>query len=313
MDVTGRSIFHKKYGEGKVISLEDARIRVDFNGGERLFACTDAFVRLISGDDELITYLINYINDIESKTRELRSERLAMIERQLKERRTDAQENSGNCGECYNLAVNAVYCDGGRNDNAVGFNGVCSDSVLEQNVNATDGRWCTKHDCRCGVYAMEKGTAIRRELDRLMEDGGFVCPESRMLRDWVVSEGVDNDRRPRNLNIDEGKICVLTTVDPQDNEEDRYIFAIYIIGSIDKDINGIARVWADSRCRYAFSPEDAKKMKFWDFFPDEDEWGNDRFILLDDIVCETIIKTAYDLTGEEALKAMLYTFRETEG
>ena len=181
MDIKGQKILHKKFGEGIIKALEEDRIRVEFSGTDRLFACSEAFIRMISAEDELISYLNDYITDVENRNTELKANRLAELEKQLRERKTDFAESKEINRDCYNIAVDAVYCDGGRSENCVGFNGVCSDSVLEQNVNANDGRWCTKHECRCGVYAEERSTAVRRELDRLMEDGGFVCPESRML------------------------------------------------------------------------------------------------------------------------------------
>lgn len=311
MEIKGKKILHKKFGEGIIKALEEDRIRVEFGGRDRLFACSEAFIRMIRAEDGLISCLNDYIADVENRNTELKANRLAELEKQLRERQTDFAESKEINRDCYNIAVDAVYCDGGRSEDCVGFNGVCSDSVLEQNVNANDGRWCTKHECRCGVYAEERSTAVRRELDRLMEDGGFVCPESRMLRDWVISEGVDNDRLPRRLNIGEGKLCVLTTVEPGDEEENRYIFAMYIIDNIDEDINGVARVWADSRFKYAFTPKQAPKMKFWAFFAEEEEsWGKDKFILLDDEVCITILEAALELTEDPSVKAMLACYRE---
>ena len=86
---------------------------------------------------------------------------------------------------------------------------------------------------------------------------------------------------------------------------------MYIIDNIDEDINGVARVWADSRFKYAFAPKQASKMKFWAFFAEEEEsWGKDKFILLDDEVCITILEAALELTDDPSVKAMLACYRE---
>lgn len=316
MDITGKSVRHKKFGTGSITAINSDTISINFNGKERKFALNGVFISLLVGNDETVELLKQCVSDNESKIYAEKCERLSQIENKISKARAvlshnnQRQESSG-----FDIAVNLVYCDGGKNESTIGFNGVCSDDVLEENVSSADDRWCTQRDCRCGVYAENKSTATRRELDRLMEDGGFVCPESRLLRDWVICAGTENDRTPRRLNTSCGRLCVLTTVEKGSSEDKRCIFALYIIENIDEDINGISQLWAESYYRYTFSPEHAAKMLFWDFAQggDEPEWGDDRFIYLNNEISLKILTGAAELTGDKKLYAMLDYYKDING
>lgn len=316
MELNGKELFHKKFGKGIIKSCSENTVIIDFNGSERKFALNSIFIKLIKGDAKLISYIGEIVNNIESKTEKERSEKIAHIERKLAHAKAlNNRKDVFKTDDRLNIAVNAVYCDGGKNESSMGFNGICSDAVLEENIGASDGRWCTKHNCRCNIYGENKSTSTRIELERLMEDDGFVCHESRMLRDWVIVAGTDNNRVPRRLDTSNGKLCVLTTVAKGDVEDSRCIFALYIIENIDEDINGISQLWAESYYRYAFSPDIAKKLCFWDFVKTEGEpeWGNDKFICLSNDICINIVKKAAELTGDNRLNAILDYYMELNG
>ena len=89
MDIKGQKILHKKFGKGIIKALEEGRIRVEFNGTDKLFACSEAFIRMISAEEELINYLNDYVADVENRNSELKANRLAELEKQLRERQPD--------------------------------------------------------------------------------------------------------------------------------------------------------------------------------------------------------------------------------
>ncbi|GEM_PF-4314973 len=316
MELKGRELLHKKFGSGIIEKSDDKYIWINFDGKIRKFAFNSVFTGLILGENEIIGYINSHVSELEHKNEAVRADRIYKPEEELEEARNNAtDENISKADSVFNIAVNAVYCNGGKTKECIGFNGVCGDDVLEVNVNAGDGRWCTKQDCRCSIYMENKSRAARMELDRLMEDDGFVCYESRMLRDWVIVAGTDNNRGPRILNTCEGKLCVLTTLENGCDEAQRYIFAMYIIESIDEDINGISRLWAESYYKYAFTPDTARKMLFWSFADNGGEpyWGEDKFICLDNKICQNILKKSVELINDGRLKAMLDYYMDLNG
>jgi hypothetical protein len=304
MDFKGMELRHKKFGKGIVEQLDENYISVSFSDKVRKFACNSVFAGMIECDASLAEYISDIANDKQVKNELKKQEDMCRLEKTIK--RTESISQSDDKSNTYNICVNAVYCDGGKGESCVGFNGVCSDEVLEDNVNSEDERWCTNRECRCSIYLESKSKSTRLELDRLMEDDGFVCHESRLLRDWVVVAGTDNDRLPVKPNTSAGKLCILTTVENGCDEEQRYIFAVYVIENIDEDINGIQRLWAESRYRCAFAPKIAKKLQLWDFLGDrEPEWGADRFISVDDKIAVEILKKAVELGAGNDAQAIL--------
>ena len=68
-----------------------------------------------------------------------------------------------------------------------------------------------------------------------MSEGGFVCYESAMLRDWrafagYVQIGKNKGTPFKLLKVQPYSLCILTTRDPDsENESDRYIFAVFLV------------------------------------------------------------------------------------
>lgn len=302
MELKGRELLHIKYGKGVIEAADSEHIWIRYGKVVRQFALNDVFAKTISGD----ALLIEYIRDIAKKNSSASKEHIQQVAEQLK-RKTDTVDK--NESSAFNLIVNCVYCDGGKTQDCPGFNGICSDEVLAENVNATDNRWCTNKECRCGIYEENKSKATRQELERLMEDGGYVCPESRLLRDWVINAGTYNNRAPRHIDTAEGKLCVLTTLENGSEEKDRYIFAMFIIESISNDVNGVEQIWADSRFRCTFPEETARKLRLWDFTGEEYDFSADSFALADDEVCGEILKRAAEITDNSVVRAIAEYFR----
>jgi hypothetical protein len=299
-------------------SFDDKYITMRFSNTVKKFAAyTPVFLSLVSGDDEVLTHLREIVEAAQTEEKK-RAEENKRVRAEAKnvpvEKPADTEAKPVvNNGSAKNIGVSVVYCDGGKNNERLGFNGICSDYVIEHNTDADDGRWCSDPDCHCNIYMTEKSKATRIALERLMEDDGFVCHESRLLRDWLVLADTEDDRTPRRLDTGAGKLCVLTTIESGSDESSRCIFAIYMIESVDEDVNGISQLWAESYYRYAFAPEIASQLCFWDFVETEEDepgWGKDKFRYLDDAVCVSILEKAIELTGENTLKGMLDYFKE---
>ena len=100
---------------------------------------------------------------------------------------------------------------------------------------------------------------------------GFICYESQMLRDWKAMAGiVQNGERkgqPMHLNqVQPNSLCILTTRDPYSTEDQRYIFAAFLVddtyGGDDLDEGFVT---TRSEFRLQLSPEEAHKMLFWNY------------------------------------------------
>ncbi|NBL00780.1 MAG: hypothetical protein EOM50_22835 [Erysipelotrichia bacterium] len=109
----------------------------------------------------------------------------------------------------------------------------------------------------------------RSQLDDICNNGGFVCYESQMLREWKALAGVvqtgAKKGQPMKLNqVQNNSLCVLTTRDPNSNENERYIFGVFLVDqTYEGDYLDEGYVTTRSKYRIKFSPREAYKMLFW--------------------------------------------------
>ena len=164
------------------------------------------------------------------------------------------------------IAFKLNYCDGGKNSERIGFCGICSDSVIKYNIKIKNRRWCSNEGCPCRQYLDKK--ISREDLDENWEDeigGDFTCYESQALRDWYFYAGHNSDGTPRAIRqAKTGHLCIFTTVKPNMPEDSRMIVAMFIIGKV-AEINDdyAGYVGANEDYCLEFSPNEARKMKFW--------------------------------------------------
>jgi hypothetical protein len=168
-----------------------------------------------------------------------------------------------------NIAFKCNYCDGGASNKSVGFNGVCSDAIIYNNIEVEHRTWCCSEDCSCPRYL--NGEITREELEEMCKDGGFICYESQMLRDWKAMAGIvqNGDRKGHPMHLSQvqpNSLCILTTRDPYFTEDERYIFAAFLVddtyGGDDLDEGFVT---TRSEFRLQLSPKEAHKMLFWNY------------------------------------------------
>ena len=82
----------------------------------------------------------------------------------------------------YNIAFKCNYCDGGKSDYSVGFNGVCSEELIKNNIEIEHRTWCRSNDCPCNKY--HNSQINYKQLNEVYHNGDMVCYESTMLKDW---------------------------------------------------------------------------------------------------------------------------------
>jgi hypothetical protein len=122
-------------------------------------------------------------------------------------------------------------------------------------------------------------------LDDIVADGGFVCYESQMLRDWKAMAGIvqngDRKGQPMHLsNVQTNSLCILTTRKPNSTEEDRFIFAVFLVDqTYDGDDLDEGYVSTKSKYKLKLTSEQAHQMPFWRYHanknqPEEVVWSS---------------------------------------
>jgi len=185
-----------------------------------------------------------------------------------------------------NIVFKCNFCDGGKSEQQIGFNGICSDETISYNIKEHRGQ-CMDSPCYC--YHNKK--ISRKELDASCENARGVCYESRMLSDWKASAGFykKGEKRDTPKAIREAKVdslCVLTTLIPngpvKTPEEDRCIFAVFFVDNLcEGDEKQAGYVCTKSQYKIKLSLQQAQRLRFWDYYvnidserPEIPKWGS---------------------------------------
>lgn len=212
-----------------------------------------------------------------------------------------------------NAAYKANYCDGGE---AGWFKGPCSLECRKLNCSRTGKTFCrTNSICK----RVLDGLSSEEEVQEAFEHN-YLCYESRMLIDYRIYAGRNDDGSVRGWSLDKDRLVVLTTVKPNMKEVDRVIFGVFLVEkSYDKGVDeAFATSYPD--CRIALTKEEAEEMKYWDYKTGNKgdrpiQWteGLERFLtdeecatLLRDIV--KVIEKRNDIEQTNYAKAFLKRF-----
>ncbi|VDN47260.1 conserved protein of unknown function [Petrocella atlantisensis] len=269
MDIKGQEVTHKIFGQGTIIEFNKSTITVSFSVGEKKFKIPEAFGPFLQAiDDGFSLYVKSLKKEIEN---------IEAIEKEIKIKEADIKRNNEikEKPKGYkklaraNIAFKCNFCDGGKSDKQVGFDGVCSDSIIHNNIEVEHRTWCSSENSACLDYY--KGEISREELDAKCNDGGFVCYESQMLREWKALAGIvqNGDRKgePMKLHqVQNNSLCVLTTRNPETTERERFIFAVFLVDdTYEGDNMDEGYVSTTSKYKLKLSPVEAEKMLFWNY------------------------------------------------
>ena len=275
MEILGQIVYHKKYHKGVVISQTEEQITIAFDTCELKFRYPTAFKQfLVLADTELQERLMDEINEEAKKVAAL-NEKNIVATRPI----TPIQTKRKLRVERPNIAFKCNYCDGGKSSSAIGFNGVCSDRVIVNNIEVERRTWCCSEDSPCfGYYC---GDLTRAQLEDGFRDSGYVCYESQMLRDWkamagIVQKGERKGQPMRLKNVQPSSLCVLTTRLPKSTEAERMIFAVFLVDeSYDGDDFEEGFVSTQSKYKISLSMGEAEKMLFWRYHANENNPGKE--------------------------------------
>lgn len=314
INLINQKVRHKVFGDGVILSLDKSYLVVEFPIGQKKFIYPDAFDGFLSVEDSGAASEIRHEIEAEKQRKE-------QARKQASDSLLPAPAVSPATGRHKtlrkppraNIAFKCNFCDGGRSSEQVGFHGVCSDSVIHNNIAVEHRTWCTADDCPCLQYY--NGEISRKELDALCTDGGFVCYESQMLRDWRALAGVvqngEHKSKPMTLRkVQQNSLCVLTTRDPGSDEKARYIFAVFLVDeSYEGDGQEEGYVSTGSKYKIKLSPSEAHTMLFWNYHANSNQpeiaaWNSGLHRYFDDEQAATILQDICKVktgTQDEAL------------
>jgi hypothetical protein len=304
VNIIGQYVTHKSFGIGKIIGYANNLIAVSFPIGEKKFILPDAFGTFLYATDSSFSEYIEVMKSDKEKSY------LEEKEKKLEELKSTAINKSKTYSNSYkkpfqaNIAFKCNYCDGGKSDKQVGFQGVCSDEVIHNNIAIDKRTWCSSDDSTCLDYF--NGDISREELDELCDEDGFVCYESQMLRDWRALAGIvqNGDRKGERMKlhqIERNSLCILTTRNPRSKESDRYIFAVFLIDDIyEGDSENEGYVSSSSKYRLKLSPNEAQKMLLWNYHanqkkPEKATWSSGLHRYFNDDIAVQILSDIVEL------------------
>jgi len=270
MNIQGQVVTHKAFGKGTVLSTDCNHIVISFaKVGEKTLQFPDVFISFLKADDVTFSQYVEGL--IEGKQQQEKKERERKeLEYQKHNQAFDKKVKAGYKKMARaNIAFKCNFCDGGRSDKQVGYHGVCSDPIINNNIEVEHRTWCSSDNSACFNYF--NGKISREALDNICEDEGLVCYESQMLRDWKALAGIvqNGDRKgePMKLHqVQRNSLCVLTTRNPGSRESERYVFGVFLVDdTYEGDGEDAGYVSTSLKYKLKLSPKEAQKILFWNY------------------------------------------------
>ena len=316
-ELIGRKVIHKTLGEAIVVSISNDRIDIEMTetGEVKTFMFPNAFKSFLTAKDDDIQKAVMQLltkktrsdrkieDEMNRAAQELRSALILLNtgSHKPKESSTAPNRNASTRtpskkNHYYSAAFKCTYCDGGSSEDSIGFRDLCSDSNIRNNI-LSKRNWCNTGELCMGRYIGKYTRSEYVEASKHLER----CYESKMLCEWKASAGTINHGRRAGtpIKMDKtapDKLAVLTTRLPGAREEERIIFAVFIIRlAYDGDTNESGFVLSDPDCRIELKPAEAKKMLFWNYHSNEGnlesiKWGTGLYRYLDDIEALQILR-----------------------
>ena len=328
-----KKVIHKTYGDGRIIKFEDNIVTVEFSEKTTTFRYPDTFAKYLIFADEETQSEVKILADESvakkeaekrakeaAKAEEIRRHFARMMAEENKKHKLSAAELKNK--EHGNLAFKANFCDGGASSSCIGFKGVCSPEQIKYNIEKEKRAWCSNEGSPCGRYY--RGMITYEDLLDMHKES-FVCYESRMLTEWRADAGEDlsssgTGKARRITSAKQNGLAVLTTMFTDTTE--RVIFGVFITGVVDEgDDLSAGYVKADPEYTIELTPEEAKQLKFWDYYknagnPDSIQWGTGLYRYLSNDVCLKILSKIVEIkSGAEKAHAekVLAHYRTLKG
>jgi len=315
LEFIGEVIKHKVFGIGKITEFKDDFIKIKFDDieEEKDFIYPDSFDSYLVLKNELLSkqvedeLVIFRKKEAERafKAEELKKDTIRlklMTEVKNNIKKSAAKKNAAKKIDS-NIAFKCNYCDGGSNNENIGYKAVCSDEIINQNINNAKNKWCSDPESACYQYL--QGNISREELNLKYNENKNICYESQMLNQWRGFPGISN-----NSN----NLALLTTKLPKEKEKDRLIFAVFLIQEYKESDNEIeGYLVASKKYRIELSMDESKKLKFWDFYfnlknPEKIANNSGLYRYFTDIQAAQVLKTICEIKKGSCDEALSIDF-----
>ncbi len=302
MELCGQLVSHQALGTGEIVDFSNYCVTVVFQDGSRKrFAYPSAFESFLEADNRSFQLQIQQDQRTELKEqvkRDLAKEELAAQARaiafEVKAQKSHSKGNSRKTEHESNIAFKCNYCDGGKSTAMVGYAGVCSDAVIKHNTSGARRTWCRESPCQQYVDS----NISRAELEASYDRQEFVCYESRMLQEWrtypgLVQNGANKGKPIALRQVMSNSLALLTTRLPSAKDEDRFVFAVFLIDKAGTREEGY--VGANPKYRLQLSLEEARELRFWDYYsnpnkPEKIIFGSGLHKYLTDVQAAQVLK-----------------------
>ena len=323
MNLLKKEVIHKTLGVGHVVSFAGKIITVQFGERSMKFSFPSIFNDILRMKDPALQQEIKELCDSENYSiNRQQEERMSEFEQRFAAS-ADAKANKSKRTKKYkdnnNVAIKCSYCDGGRSDQSFGYKGICSDEVLHQNVSVIKRPWCSSAECECKRYTL--GSINRAELEKMNQSGKFICYESGLLKDWVASSGrvqrdKRNDKPKKTVSTRVNRMCILTTKQPSELEQERKVFAAFLISEVESgDGKEEGNMHAHPDYRIELTAAEAEQVHFWAFHKNKTKldmpfWGSGLIRYLTDAQSINILKAMMEAAAEPEKKAHILEMLE---
>ncbi len=313
MQLIGNGVIHKVFGFGEIVEQSDENIKIKFNDiyGTKMFQYPTAFENYLSIQNFSLQAMIDEeIKVFKENLKKDKQEKLNNIHVQEIEKKK-VKTTSKKHLDRNNIAIKCNYCNGGETDTLLGYRKPCSDKLIQYNIEHVKRDWCSQEECPCNQYY--SGKITREELDKQCNGEGYVCYESQMMRNWVVMAGFNNNgvrkgESRKFREISRNMVAILTTRTKDMREEDRIIFAVFLVSNAYKgDEEQEGKLTADPYYRIELSKVEAERMKFWKYYynpqkPDVIRMGSGLYRYLRDEQALQILNDIYDIKSDQSEK-----------
>ena len=192
--------------------------------------------------------------------------------------------------------------------------------TIYNNIEVEHKTWCSAEECPCMQFM--NGQISRQDLDDILANGDLVCYESQMLREWKAMAGVvqngDRKGQPMHLSgVQSNSLCVLTTREPYTTEENRFIFAVFLVDqTYDGDDLDEGFVSTQSKYKIRLTTEQAHQMPFWRYHANEKQpeiavWSSGLHRYFNDEQAAQILRDIVEIKKGTADEALAREFYET--
>ena len=193
------------------------------------------------------------------------------------------------------VAFKCTYNDG-DNGEYVGLSGTCSRDLIVHNV--MNHVWCGQPQNACRKFY---------EAGMQSDKPQYPCLESELFSKWQFNGGEwhNGPRRGQPIPVrytTVGKIAILTTRKPDEEESQRKIVGLYEVGEIDDE--GNLKAHPDFRIRFRI--DEASQLKFWRYYRNSNKpsafWGSLLFRYLTDDQVHSVMADAAIAVGDSPSK-----------